>query len=124
MSWTEITRRQYRRDGLRYASNMTDEEWTLVEPFRDHQALRYGTGLRGTPSPDKQMVRGLQRVIMSKAIGRLPRWSTPTLIVADSRPSGAGSRGPCECPPTALRGLGGFRRFDILSRRPRLRRNW
>src|SRR5882724_5709391 len=33
MSWTEITRRQYRRDGLRYASNMTDGEWTLVEPF-------------------------------------------------------------------------------------------
>jgi transposase len=31
MSWTEITRRQYRRDGLRYASNMTDEEWTLAE---------------------------------------------------------------------------------------------
>ncbi len=33
MSWTEITRRQYRRDGLRYASNMTDGEWMLVEPF-------------------------------------------------------------------------------------------
>src|SRR5882724_3465539 len=33
MSWTEITRRQYRRDGLRYASNMTGGEWTLVEPF-------------------------------------------------------------------------------------------
>jgi transposase len=33
MPWTEITRRQYRRDGLRYASNMTDGEWLLVEPF-------------------------------------------------------------------------------------------
>ena len=33
MPWTEITRRQYRRDGLRYASDMTDDEWALIEPF-------------------------------------------------------------------------------------------
>jgi putative transposase len=33
MVWTEATRRQYRRDGLRYASNLTDAEWTLIEPF-------------------------------------------------------------------------------------------
>ena len=32
MSWTEITRRQYRRDGLRYASDLTDEEWQLIAP--------------------------------------------------------------------------------------------
>jgi putative transposase len=33
MPWTEITRRQYRREGLRYASDMTDEEWLLIVPF-------------------------------------------------------------------------------------------
>ena len=33
MAWTEITRRQYRRDTLRYASNLMDDEWLLVEPF-------------------------------------------------------------------------------------------
>jgi transposase len=33
MPWTEITRRQYRRDDLRYASNLRDEEWALVVPF-------------------------------------------------------------------------------------------
>jgi putative transposase len=33
MSWTEITRRQYRRDGLRFASDMTDAEWALLEPL-------------------------------------------------------------------------------------------
>ena len=33
MAWTEITRRQYRRDGLRYASDLTDAEWELVAPF-------------------------------------------------------------------------------------------
>lgn len=31
MAWTEITRPQYRRDGLRYASDATDEEWVLIE---------------------------------------------------------------------------------------------
>jgi len=33
MSWTEITRRQYRRDGLRFASDLTDTEWMLLEPL-------------------------------------------------------------------------------------------
>ena len=27
MVWTEITRPKYRRKGLRYASDTTDEEW-------------------------------------------------------------------------------------------------
>jgi putative transposase len=30
MSWTKTTRKQYRRDGLRYASDLTDREWQLV----------------------------------------------------------------------------------------------
>src|SRR3977135_351422 len=33
MSWTEITRKQYRRDHLRYASDMTDAEWFLLSTF-------------------------------------------------------------------------------------------
>jgi len=32
MAWTETTRRQCRRDGLRYASDLMDEEWALIEP--------------------------------------------------------------------------------------------
>src|ERR1700730_376842 len=32
MAWTEITRLKYRRDGLRYASDTTDEEWAVIEP--------------------------------------------------------------------------------------------
>jgi transposase len=32
MPWTEATRRQYRRDELRYASDMTDAEWALIAP--------------------------------------------------------------------------------------------
>ena len=33
MVWTEITRRHYRRDGLRYESNTTDAEWFVMEPL-------------------------------------------------------------------------------------------
>ena len=30
MPWTEITRAQYQREGLRFASDMTDAEWALI----------------------------------------------------------------------------------------------
>jgi len=30
MVWTKITQGQYRRDGLRYASDTTDEEWAII----------------------------------------------------------------------------------------------
>lgn len=33
MPWTEITRLDYDRRGLRYASDCTEQEWALVEPF-------------------------------------------------------------------------------------------
>jgi transposase len=33
MAWTEITRLKYQRDGLRYASDTTDAEWAILEPF-------------------------------------------------------------------------------------------
>ena len=32
MPWTEVTRPQYRRVGLRYASDLTDEEWAVIAP--------------------------------------------------------------------------------------------
>jgi transposase len=33
MTWTEITRAQYRREGQRYASDLMDAEWKLLEPL-------------------------------------------------------------------------------------------
>ena len=33
MAWTEITRPKYLRDGLRYASDTTNEEWALIDPL-------------------------------------------------------------------------------------------
>ena len=32
MSWTEIIRHQYRGDGLRYASDLSEEEWQSIAP--------------------------------------------------------------------------------------------
>ena len=31
--WTHENRAKYNRDHLRYPSDLTDDEWTLVEPF-------------------------------------------------------------------------------------------
>ncbi len=33
MSWTEITRPHYRREGLRYASDLAEPEWDVLAPF-------------------------------------------------------------------------------------------
>ena len=33
MAWTELTRRQHAREGDRYASDLTDAEWALIEPL-------------------------------------------------------------------------------------------
>jgi transposase len=40
LAWTEITRRKYQRNGLRYASDTTDEEWVVIEPNLPPPALR------------------------------------------------------------------------------------
>jgi transposase len=37
--WTETTRRQYWREDLRYASDMTDAEWALIEPHMPTQKV-------------------------------------------------------------------------------------
>lgn len=31
--WTATTRAQHRRDGLRFASDVTDTEWAVIEPL-------------------------------------------------------------------------------------------
>lgn len=39
MAWTEITRVHYRRIGLGYASDLTDDEWLLIEPFMPRKSV-------------------------------------------------------------------------------------
>ena len=41
MAWTELTRRQHDREGDKYASDLTDAEWALIEPL---MPLRRKTG--------------------------------------------------------------------------------
>src|SRR5436305_15077678 len=50
MAWTEITRRNYRRDGLRYASGTTDREWAEIAPLLP-AARRLGRPRRGDLRP-------------------------------------------------------------------------
>ncbi len=33
MAWTKTTRAQHDRSSQRYASDVTDREWELIEPF-------------------------------------------------------------------------------------------
>jgi transposase len=40
--WTEITRKQYERAGLRYASDTRDEEWSVIEPLLPRPAKGRG----------------------------------------------------------------------------------
>jgi transposase len=49
MAWTKTTRPHYRREGLRYASDLTDTEWALIAPFLPAPSKRgrpRGTDLR------------------------------------------------------------------------------
>ena len=39
MAWTEITRVHYQRIGLGYASDLTDGEWLLIEPFMPRKSV-------------------------------------------------------------------------------------
>ena len=55
--WTETTRHQYRREDLRYASDMTDAEWTLIEPDMPMQTCRSSWG-----SPEKYSCERLSRL--------------------------------------------------------------
>jgi len=32
MAWNDVTHRKYQRNGGRYSSDTTDEEWRLIEP--------------------------------------------------------------------------------------------
>ncbi len=36
--WTETTRRQHARKGLRCASDLTDAEWSVIEPLPPRRA--------------------------------------------------------------------------------------
>ena len=54
MPWNRTTRKDYKRDGRRYESDVTDKEWAIVESMLPKQ------GTPGASSRDG-LARGLQR---------------------------------------------------------------
>jgi transposase len=61
MPWTEITRRQYRRDGLGFASDLTDAEWALLSQWMPRPA---GIG-RPRKTDLRCVVNGILYVLMT-----------------------------------------------------------
>jgi hypothetical protein len=67
--WTEITRLKYGREKLRYASDTTDEEWSMIEPSPGATA---GVGAGGAVwATAIAQVRRSARVIISVFIWNL-----------------------------------------------------
>jgi transposase len=54
--WTEITRPKYERAGQRYACDLTDAEWAVIEPHMPGAkplGRPRGTDLRASPRPQR-----------------------------------------------------------------------
>jgi transposase len=56
MAWTEITRRKYQRDGLRYASDTADKEWRVIEPHLPPPARCGRKACHGAERPRRWVV--------------------------------------------------------------------
>ena len=78
--WTPTTRRHHSRTGLRYASDLTDAEWALLEPLlpppRDHGRPRAW--------PLREVVNAIFYVMRSGARGdfspRTSRLGAPCIV--------------------------------------------
>ena len=72
MPWTETARREYRRACPRYASDLTDREWALIEPFMPPPRA-YRSPAQDRPARDRERgaVYGLNGMPMADAAERL-----------------------------------------------------
>jgi transposase len=87
--WTPATRQQHSRDGLRYASDVTDAEWRILEPLLPPPPLR---GRRRAWSW-REIVNAIFYVLRSGCVWRLlpknfPPWRTVYRWFARLRDSG------------------------------------
>ncbi len=65
--WTATTRAQHKRDGLRFASDLTDAEWTVLEPL-----LPRPTGIGRPPEwPLREIVNAIFYVLRGGIAWRL-----------------------------------------------------
>jgi transposase len=87
--WTEITRPKYARAGRRYASDLTDAEWALIEPYmpaRKALGRPRGTDLRAVVDAILYMLRtGCQWRLLPKDF---PPFTTVQGYFYDWRDSG------------------------------------
>ena len=77
MMWTPTTRQQHSRDSLRYASDLTDAEWRLLEPLLP-QPCRRG---RRWAWPQREIINAIFYVLRAGCASRLlpdnfPPWRT------------------------------------------------
>ena len=75
--WTPATRRQHSREGLRYASDLTDDEWRILEPLLPG-ALRRG---RRRAWPLREIANAIFYILRAGCTWRLlpdsfPPWRT------------------------------------------------
>ena len=78
MPWRETAREEYRRESGRYASDMTDGEWALIEPFMP-PARRHG---RPRTTDLREVVNALLYIATSGCQWRmLPREFRPVSTV-------------------------------------------
>ena len=88
--WTPTTRRQHSRAGLRYGSDLTDAEWTLLAPFLPAEA---GCG-RKRAWPMREIVNAICYILRGGVAWRLlptsfPPWRTVYRWFARFRDDGA-----------------------------------
>src|SRR5207244_555105 len=79
--WTETTRRKYEREGRRYASDLTDAEWGLIEPHMPAAKPPGRRGPRGGAGPGARQgrdpgdaakkIKGRKRHIVTDTCGLL-----------------------------------------------------
>jgi transposase len=78
MAWIEITRPKYQREGLRYASDTTDEEWKDFLPFTTVQYYFYRWRDDGT-------WQRINHALVKQARELTGRAASPTAGVIDSQ---------------------------------------
>ena len=57
--WTAKNRQQYERQGLRYPSDVTDEEWNVVRPY----VVPEGSKCSPTPERMREILNGVLYVL-------------------------------------------------------------
>src|SRR5215207_7531068 len=99
--WTPATRRQHSREGLRYATDLTDAEWALIEPHMPKPRIRGRPRewpLREVLNAIFYVLRGgvAWRLLPRRGLGDLRRWRRsigsnmsvlPHIFVVDDEPA-------------------------------------